>query len=75
MRTHRYWSVWFGFGLLSLDYDIDRFAIGANVSYTRNGACHKDETMIWMCIGPVSMDVTFVMPWSTSSIKFRHKYI
>jgi hypothetical protein len=75
MRTHRHWSVWFGFGLLSIDYDIDRIGIGAHVSYARNGYCHKDEAIIWMCIGPVSMDVTFVMPWSTSVHKFGHKYI
>lgn len=75
MRTHRYWSVWVGFGLLSIDYDIDRIAIGGNVNYARNGRCHKDEAMICICIGPFAMDVTLVMPWSTSSRKFGHKYI
>jgi|LakMenE18May11ns_1017448.scaffolds.fasta_scaffold6146304_1 hypothetical protein len=75
MRTHRYWSVWVGFGLLSIDYDIDRIAIGGNVNYARNGRCHKDEAMICVCIGPFAMDVTLVMPWSTSSRKFGHKYI
>ena len=75
MRTHRYWSVWVGFGLLSIDYDIDRIAIGGNVNYARNGRCHKDEAMICICIGPFAMDVTLVMPWSTSVRKFGHKYI
>ena len=75
MRTHRYWSVWVGFGLLSIDYDIDRIAIGGNVNYARNGRCHKDEAMICVCIGPFAMDVTLVMPWSTSSRKFVHKSI
>ena len=75
MRTHRYWSVWVGFGLLSIDYDIDRIAIGGNVTYTRNIYCIKDEAMIWMCIGPVSVDVTLVMPWSTSSHRFVRKSI
>jgi len=67
--------VWVGFGLLSIDYDIDRIAIGGNVNYARNGRCHKDEAMICVCIGPFAMDVTLVMPWSTSSRKFGHKYI
>lgn len=75
MRTHRYWSVWVGFGLFSVDYDLDRIAIGANVTYMRNGYGVKDEAMLWMCIGPVAMDVTLVMPWSTSSRKFGHKSI
>jgi hypothetical protein len=75
MKTHRYWSVWVGFGLFSVDYDLDRIAIGGNVNYARNGHCHKDEAMICICIGPVSVDVTLVMPWSTSSRKFGHKYI
>jgi hypothetical protein len=75
MKTHRYWSAWVGFGLLSIDYDIDRIAIGGNINYARNGRCHKDEAMICVCIGPFAMDVTLVMPWSTSSRKFGHKSI
>ncbi len=75
MRTHRYWSVWVGFGLFSVEYDIDRIAIGGNVTYARNGRCHKDEAMICICIGPFAMDVTLVMPWSTSSRLFGRKDI